>query len=127
MLLVKTRLGLSKIHGIGLFADEFIKKGTLVQRFEPGFDLIISQDELTKLSEAAKSEFLKYAYKNKETGKYILCADNTRFLNHSAEPNLTSKDIHEEIDIAAKDIQQGEELTVNYNEFDADFDSKHQT
>jgi hypothetical protein len=29
MLLVKTRLGLSRIHGIGLFAEEFIARGTL--------------------------------------------------------------------------------------------------
>ena len=72
MLLVKTKLGQRKIHGIGLFADEFIPKGTLVQKFEPDFDLIISQDELSKLSNVAKDEFLKYAYKHRETGKLIL-------------------------------------------------------
>ena len=123
MLLVKTKIGQSKINGIGLFADQFIAKGTLVQKFMPGFDLIIPESEIQKLSEPAREQFLKYAYKNKD-GQYILCFDDTRFLNHSDNPNLISNDPVEEIDIAAKDIQKGEELTVNYKEFDADFDYK---
>ena len=123
MLLVKTKIGPSKINGIGLFADQFISKGTLVQKFMPGFDLIISEGETQKLSEPAREQFLKYAYKTKD-GKYILCFDDTRFLNHSGNPNLTSNDPVEEIDIAARDIQKDEELTVNYKEFDADFDYK---
>ena len=40
MLLVKTRLGASAIHGIGLFADEFIPKDTVTWRFTPGLDQI---------------------------------------------------------------------------------------
>ncbi|RJP45635.1 SET domain-containing protein-lysine N-methyltransferase [Candidatus Parcubacteria bacterium] len=123
MLLVKTRIGPSKIHGIGLFADQFIAKGTLVQKFMPGFDLIIPESEIQKLSEPAREQFLKYAYKNKD-GQYILCFDDTRFLNHSDNPNLISNNPTEEIDVAAQDIQKGEELTVNYKEFDADFDYK---
>jgi uncharacterized protein len=124
MLLVKTKIGPSEIEGIGLFADQFIPKGTLVQKFVPGFDLIFSEKDLKKLSGVQKVEFLKYAYKNKNTGKYILCADNTRFLNHSDNPNLISDNPNEEIDIAAKDIQAGEELTVDYRDFDEDFDFK---
>jgi len=123
MILVKTKIGQSKINGIGLFANQFIPKGTLVQKFMPGFDLIIPESDIQKLSEPAREQFLKYAYKNKD-GQYILCFDDTRFLNHSDNPNLISTDPVEEIDIAARDIQKGEELTVNYKEFDADFDYK---
>ena len=123
MILVKTKIGPSKIHGIGLFADQFIAKGTLVQKFMPGFDSIIPESEIQKLSEPAREQFLKYAYKNKD-GQYILCFDDTRFLNHSDNPNLISNNRTEEIDVAAQDIQKGEELTVNYKEFDADFDYK---
>jgi hypothetical protein len=123
MLLVKTKIGSSKINGIGLFADQFIPKGTLVQKFMPGFDLIIPENEIQKLSEPAREQFLKYAYKNRDR-QYILCFDDTRFLNHSDDPNLISNDPNEEIDTAAKDIQKGEELTVNYKEFDADFNYK---
>ena len=123
MLLVKTKIGKSKIHGIGLFADQFIPKGTLVQKFMSGFDLIISREEVSKLSEPSKEQFLKYAYKNKK-GNYILCFDDTRFLNHSDNPNLISDDPNEEIDIAARNIEKGEELTVNYRDFDEDYNHK---
>ncbi len=123
MILVKTKIGPGKINGIGLFADQFISKGTLVQKFMPGFDLIIPESEIQKLSEPAREQFLKYAYKIKG-GQYILCFDDTRFLNHSDNPNLISNDPIEEIDIAARDIQKCEELTVNYKEFDADSDYK---
>ncbi|MDP3934768.1 MAG: SET domain-containing protein [Candidatus Giovannonibacteria bacterium] len=123
MLLVKTKIGPSKINGIGLFTDQFIPKETLVQKFMPGFDLEISENDIPNLSEPAREQFLKYAYKNKG-GYYILCFDDTRFLNHADNPNLISNDSDEEIDIAARDIQKGEELTVNYKEFDTDFDYK---
>lgn len=113
----------SKINGIGLFADQIISKGTLVQKFMPGFDQIIPEGEIQKLSEPAREQFLTYAYKTKDR-KYILCFDNTRFLNHSDNPNLISNDPTDEIDIAARDIHKGEELTVNYKDFDADFDFK---
>ena len=55
MLLVKTRLAPSTIHGIGLFADEFIPKGTEVWKFVPGFDLALSVDEVESLPEMAKA------------------------------------------------------------------------
>lgn len=38
MLLIKTKLELSKIHGVGLFADEFIAKGTKIWEYRPNFD-----------------------------------------------------------------------------------------
>lgn len=40
MLLIKTKLDLSKIHGVGLFADEFIAKGTKIWEYRPNFGLI---------------------------------------------------------------------------------------
>lgn len=127
MLLVKTKIGQSKINGIGLFADQFIKKGTTIWKFKPGFDLRIGKDELDKLSESAKEQFLKYAYLNPDTHKYILCFDDARFFNHSDEPNsidVASPDDEEGLDVAGRDIEKGEELTCNYKDFDADFDYK---
>jgi|SRR3989344_5812932 len=124
MLLVKTKIGPSKINGIGLFADEFIQKGALVQKFIDGVDLEIEQELVDSLPEPVKSAVLHYAYKNKLIGKYILNSDDVRFLNHSDNPNLIGDESNKEADIAARDIKKGEELTVNYTEFDADFDYK---
>ncbi|OGC52058.1 hypothetical protein A2982_02455 [candidate division WWE3 bacterium RIFCSPLOWO2_01_FULL_39_13] len=127
MLLVKTKIGPSKINGIGLFADQFIPKETPVWKFMPGFDLVISKDQIQNLSEPARKQFLKYAYFNPETSKYILCFDDARFSNHSNNPNTISVDSFDDeegVDVAARDIQEGEELTCNYKEFDGDFDYK---
>ena len=127
MLLVKTKIGPSKINGTGLFANQYIPKGTPTWKFQPGFDLKIEKSELVSLSEPAKDQFLKYAYLNPKTSKYILCFDDARFFNHSDNPNCIdteSPDDTEGIDVAVRDIQEGEELTCNYKEFDADFDYK---
>lgn len=127
MLLVETKIGPSNIHGTGIFANQFIPKDTLIWKFKPGFDLEIDMDRITILPEPAKKQFLKYAYLNPQTNKYILCFDDARFFNHSDNPNCIDTSYPDSfggIDIAARDIQMGEELTCNYKVFDADFDHK---
>ena len=127
MLLVKTKIGPSIINGTGIFADQFIKKGTIVWKFQPNFDLKIDTEELHKLSEPAKEQFLKYTYLDPDSRKYILCFDDARFFNHSDTPNCvdgTSPDDEEGLSIADKNIEKGEELTCNYKTFDADFNKR---
>lgn len=123
MLLVKTKLGVSPIAGIGLFADQSISKGTYIWRFKKGFDIRVDESYADTLNGPAKDYFLTYAYQNLQTRKYILCSDNARFLNHSNTPNIRSiedADDEDTADIAARDIQPGEELTIDYREFDTD-------
>lgn len=127
MLMVKTKLGRSEIHGIGLFADQFIPKGTTTWVFAPGFDLRVEHDDLLKLSEHARKMFWTYAYVDKFNSHYILCFDDERFINHSEVPNIIQKRKEGEaegIEVAARDIQPGEELLVNYYDFDKDADRK---
>ncbi|MCX6787855.1 MAG: SET domain-containing protein [Candidatus Kaiserbacteria bacterium] len=126
MMLVRAKTGLSTIHSVGLFAKEFIPKGAKVWEFTEGFDLVLTKEEVKNLSEAAREQFFNYAYLSKKSGKYVLCSDDARFFNHQIPPNVTCR-IPEESGIdealecfAAKDIQTGEELTNNYEEFDAD-------
>ncbi len=126
MLLVKTKIGPSEINGTGLFADQFIPKGTLVWKFQYP-DLKIDKSELPKLSEPAREQFLKYAYLNPKTDRYVLCFDDSRFFNHSDNPNCIDTEFPDDtegINVAVRDIQAGEELTCNYKEFDADFGYK---
>jgi hypothetical protein len=59
MLLVKTKIGPSAIQGIGLFADQFIAKGTHLWEFTPGLDVQITFTQLKTLSPTAKASFLK--------------------------------------------------------------------
>lgn len=126
MLLVKTKLKISKIHGIGLFADEFIKKGTTIWRFHDGFDQKFDLKEISKLPSQARTQLFHYGYISTKSNKLILCADDARFFNHTDGTNLNTKDVdsgnegEENLDAASRDINIGEELFCNYFEFDND-------
>ena len=125
MLLIKTKLGQSNIHGMGLFADQFIPKGTPIWKLKKGFDLKYTDAQLNELSEPARNQFLHYCCSfTDETGHHcLMCADDYRFLNHSITPNIINIYVsgeEEGVDVAAKDIQIGEELTSDCREFDED-------
>ncbi len=117
MLLVKTRLGLSTIHGIGLLADEFIAAGTVVWEHNDFIDRIYRFDKLVPIPEPAQT-FLK-TYGWREGSYFIMPCDNARFVNHSDEPNC--KVLDNGTSVASKDIYPGEEITESYEAFDDDF------
>ncbi|MDD4287909.1 MAG: SET domain-containing protein [Candidatus Peribacteraceae bacterium] len=122
MLLVPTTIGVSPIQGIGVFAAERIKKGTPVWEFTQGFDLEIPGASIHGLPPSMKATMLKYAYRVPKTDTYVLPADDARFMNHSDHPAvLIAQD--DSPDIAARDIEPREELTVDYSSFDEDFTS----
>ncbi len=123
MLLVKTRLGVSEIHGMGLFAEEFIPRGTLVWRFVPGLDLLLDETTVTGAQEPIRSTLHHYSYLDAASGKYVFCLDNARFMNHSDSPTTVPLPGDTDpfgVDVAARDIHPGEELTCDYGEFDAE-------
>ena len=116
MLLIKTKVLKSQIHGYGLFADEFIPKGTRVWKFTPGFDIELDETQFAKLPEKNRNFVEHFGYLDFRIGKYIMAADDACFMNHSAEPNISS-DISLDrygIDIATRDIQRDEEITIDY-------------
>jgi SET domain-containing protein len=121
MLLIKTKIGQSKVEGIGLFAAQDIKKGTKVWAFEPKLDIVLSKEEISKLSKAAQEQFYRYAYLDKVRGKYLLCGDDGRFFNHSSNPNC-DETAENDYTFAKRDIKAGEELTINYFEFYGNMD-----
>lgn len=125
MLLVKTKIGQSKIHGIGIFAAEFIPKGTIIWEITSHFDLILSQAAIDIIFGPARTMILNYSYLSKRTGKFILCADDARFFNHSDNPNtIDNLDSKKEETLAARDIQADEELTGDYRTYDDDWKRK---
>ena len=127
MLMVKTRLGLSDIAGIGLFADQDIPKGTVTWRFMADFDRRLTKAEIDSLPEPARSNMLDHTYLDATSGLFVLCADNARFMNHADEPNTAG--VHEPgsiegYDVSIRDILAGEEMTCDYRTFDAHVDQK---
>ncbi len=121
MLLIKTYIAPSKIEGIGLFADENIKKGEITWKYTPDFDLEFSQEEIEKMPLLLRDFILTYASLSMVSNKYILGNDNVRFTNHSSNPNLDSISIEgeqEKVARAKRNIKKGEELTIDYRGFD---------
>ncbi len=124
MLTVKTKIKESAIAGIGLFADQLIPKGTTVWKFQKGFDIELSKAQFAELSEPAQEQVLNYCYFDSKKEMYVICGDDARFFNHSDNPNVSSSPYDDRPDFALRDIQIGEELTQNYNNFDGQVGEK---
>ena len=121
MLLVKTYISPSKIHGTGLFAAEDIKKGTVTWKFDSSIDILITKKQMSRLPRITQEFIKEYGSLSNLSHKYVLSADNARFTNHSSKPNLETKIIKgepEAIAVANRDIEKDEELTINYRSFD---------
>src|SRR5271167_2822884 len=87
MLLVKTYLKESKIHGIGCFANERIPQGTTIWVFNPLIDSLHTEWQLSQLSPACQEQIRKYAYWDTQWSAFVLCGDDSRFFNHSDTPS----------------------------------------
>ncbi len=113
MVRVKTYLSKSSIHGIGVFAAEEIKKGTVTWSYSPYFVTKINPEEIAKMSkeEQERLDYLDYYWVDAQ-GNYVFSLDHDKFTNHSFDPNILSVD--DFTDIAARDIAVGEELTIDY-------------
>lgn len=111
---VKTYIDKSSIEGIGLFAGEFISKGTLIWKLNSTIDRIYTRNEYNKLkqewSEIELSYFNRYVFEDKDF--LYFCGDDAKYCNHSYTPNTSG--IEEQI--ALVDINKGEEITCNYSE-----------
>ena len=124
MLVISTYVEKSEIEGLGLFAGQDIKEGDIVWFLDPTVDTIIPEDRfegiLNWLPKDHAENFKKWSYKREDD--YVLCADNTKFANHSDTPNLGGD--HKQYDVALRDIKVGEELTYDYRVFDIESDFK---
>lgn len=116
MLIVKTKLKEFVGKGIGLVADENIKKGQVVWTFNPIVDIKILKKNIPK---EMKEFYDIYSIRRKD---YIFFnSDNARFINHSKNPNTKSLG-HEKDNIALRDIKNGEEITIDYEEIEGPID-----
>ncbi len=114
MMTIKTTIKESNIHGIGLFADEFIQKGTKIWEFTPNFDLKYTREEINQLPIAVQDYMEMYAWLSKKSGKYCFSSDNGKYFNHSKQNNVQSYyfDEHEEV------------ITYAYGSFEEGFEEK---
>jgi hypothetical protein len=102
--------------GYGVFATQFIPKGTIIwildeldQKFDPAY--------VATLDPIQHKWFQKYCYRD-ERGFYILCWDIARYVNHSFHANCIATPY--KFELAIRDIHPGEELTDDYGYFNLD-------
>ncbi|MGL6283352.1 MAG: SET domain-containing protein [Microcoleaceae cyanobacterium] len=107
---------IDEIIGYGVIATQFIPKGTIVWILD-NLDQKLDQTHIDSLDELRKKEVMKYSYRDQE-GKYILCWDLGRFVNHSSNP--TCLPTAYDFEIAGRDIYPGEELTDDYGSLNLD-------
>ena len=129
MLCVKTMVKDSEIAGVGLFAAQDIKKGDVVWQFTPETCATFTEIQINELTKSYHKQdihiilyFLTYCYYQKNLNSLIYCLDNGRYVNHADKPNLGSpleKPDGWKYSMALRDIKNGEELTENYNTYDA--------
>ena len=92
MLLVKTYVDRSAVHGLGVFAAQHIRKGTKVWRFVEGFDRFYSPKEFARLPKPAREYILQYGYR--VDGEILLTVDHDHHMNHSTNANTCWRNGH---------------------------------
>ena len=114
MLMVRTELRASRIHGIGVFLSEPVRAGQLIWRFDSRIDRVYLDSELADMP-GLLQEFLRtYSTLHADLRLWVLCGDNARHFNHSDTPNTRSLGIAFGDDIAARALPAGTELTSDY-------------
>lgn len=115
MLVVKTEIRKSPIHGVGVFALEDIKEGQLVYKWNPKVDRVYSWEDVQKLTGKQRELMNRFAMKE---GKDVhLDGDNSHFMNHSDNPNMAPFPDNDTW-FATRDIKKGEEIVCSYRHFD---------
>jgi hypothetical protein len=116
---VYTRLGVSKIHGIGVFAIINIKKGTPIFSGDENTKMIWINKELIKKA----SKTIQKLYKDfcVLKGNQFGCPESFNnmtpswYLNHSNNPNVFCDNDYNFY--ALRNIKANEELTANYDTY----------
>jgi uncharacterized protein len=120
MFVVRTRVGPSSIHGIGVFAAEPITAGREIWRFAPGLDLVIPLAQIPTLPAAFQAYLATYAYRSHDVADgMVLSCDHAKFLNHSDAPNTIISPL---VTRASRDIAEGDEITCSYRDCCSEWD-----
>jgi len=120
MMHIKYKLDKSKLHRIGFFTQEDLKKGQVVYTASPLLDVNITRKQFDSLDEKEKAEIKYWGFWDESNNVWHVDFDNSKFINHSLNPTLTQDPQHKDAYLVAiRDVKAGEELTQNYLEFES--------
>ena len=122
---VYCRLGISPVHGIGVFAIRAIPKGAHpLQTMSEPKEIKFTRKEIAKLPKSVREQIKIFCYYFKDEVQVSTMGLNTMdiafYLNHSKNPNLRMKKSGDFE--ALRNIHAGEELMMDY---DHSFGEKH--
>lgn len=124
---VKTKHKKVEEKGVGLFADENIRPGSLIGEYQGE---VLSQDEFRRRKIEYRGE--RHFYFMTLTRNLVIDASRksqiTRFVNHSCEPNCVTEKWNAGGEprvaiVALRDIPKGEEITFDYGAHSVGLDS----
>lgn len=95
--------------GVGVFATRRIPRGTLTWVLDP-LDVVLPDAAVQELDPLRRAVFDRYAWV--EQGRWILCWDHGRYVNHACDANCIGLGV--QFEIALRDIEEGEQLTDDY-------------
>lgn len=101
---------INKEVGYGVVATAFIPAGTITWVLDK-LDREFSRKELDALEPIYQNILDTYTFRDNK-GRYILCWDNARYVNHSFNSNCLTTAY--DFEIAIRDIAIGEQLTDDY-------------
>jgi uncharacterized protein len=98
--------------GDGVMATAFIPRGTIVWT-QDSLDRVFEPDVVELLGKQYRSLLDHYAHID-EQGRYVLCWDAGKLINHSCDPTL--RGVGTWFQVARRDIAPGDEITCDYAE-----------
>ena len=101
---------INKEIGYGVVATEFIPAGTITWVLDK-LDREFCPAELETLEPIYQSILDTYTFRDNK-GRYVLCWDNARYVNHSFNSNCLTTAY--DFEVAIRDIHVGEQLTDDY-------------
>ena len=108
----------SSVHGMGVFACDAIKKGSIVWRVDRSMH-ICDKGDLQEYAPDTLHTALLSGYLHYQTEKFVWFTDGMQFMNHKPGilANVFTPDhdgLDEDCIIASRDIQPGDELYEDY-------------
>lgn len=114
MLLVRTFIRSSLVHGLGLFAAEPIVEGQRIWKFDLLIDRVLDPREIELQPKDVREFVHAHAFVD-WYGNVVLSADQAIYMNHGADgANVLADGIGS---YAARPIEAGEELLEDYRQF----------